>query len=984
MGKPFPVSTPKNPSMLETVAAPARPSALETMMGPPDPPPAADETSSTPPSLTGTVFRGSPKAPEHAESEAPKAPAADGLDRDLALARLQERMLGVEPEAVKIGRFVVLRKLGQGAMGIVYLAYDPKLDRRVALKLVDTSALGSEMGDAQIRLEREAQAAAALGHPNVVTVYDVGQQGEDVFLAMEYVEGSSLTDWMKEEHGWREVVEVFTEIAQGLAAAHAADLIHRDFKPDNVLMGKDGRPRVADFGLARPTQGWSAHDAAKMLRSDPSTRALMLRSDNAMASTGEVCGTPAYMAPEQFAGVDVTAASDQFGFCASMYEALFGYRPYKGQSVTELAVAVIENKREPLPTGHRVPKSVIDAVLRGLHPEVDKRHPSMHALAERLQGALRARTRNRVLAGGAFLAVLAGGFGAQAASALDEQPCEAAHHEIETEWNDGQRASVRRALSDAGLSPEATIEYLDTYAQAWTEQRVASCEATRVSGEQSDEVLSVRTACLDRLRARVGAATTSLTEAPAPAMLDALALALPDVGTCAEVQELMAMATTYDGDAEASLEAEARWTEASATMATLALRSHEPPSQWLPMAEALRDTGETHDLAQAAAYGYYWLGFGAQHEGDHPAAMEAYEAALPFAARSPDTRLLPNLLLKRAESQYQTQAFVDAEATATLGRAMTSRIRDASERGEMQTEFDATLAFVANERHEPERGASLAREALEREGSPAPVRERLHAALGSACRELGDMPCAFQHHGVALELAVSLPRIAPLELAGRFANVGLMYADAGDGKGAVEHLRKAADAVEKAFGPEHPMRGRILSDMGGIQGAMMDPEDGERDLLAGLAITEANHGEDHPELVEALVDLTTTQLRLGKLDDALRNGQRAARIVDAAFEPRHPDRARPRLALADALMAYGRFEDAARQLQEGLQCLQGPQTHPMQRAEFGFALARALAPTDPQAAGTAADQALGDIADFEPGQPLRDAINGWRSEVLGG
>ncbi len=944
-------------------------------------------------STTDTIFRGSSSAQANT-ADALRTPAAlrgsgrpespDGVDRNLALARLQQRMLGVEPESVKIGRFIVLRKLGQGAMGIVYLAYDPKLDRKVALKLVDTSSLGSEMGDAQVRLEREARAAAALGHPNVVTVYDVGHQDADVFLAMEFVEGETLTDWMKRDHGWKEVTALFAEIARGLAAAHDADLVHRDFKPDNVLMGDDGRPRIADFGLARPTEGWSARDAAKMLDegSTPSSRALALRSSDAMASTGEVCGTPAYMAPEQFVGVGVTGASDQFGFCASLYEALFGHRPYKGDSVTELAVAVIENDRQPLPPKHGVPKAVVQTVLQGLTPEVGKRHASMHEVADRLEAALRAQTRNRVLAGGALLAVLGVGFGAQAAVALDEQPCEAASTDIDATWDAQTRASVRTALGSAGLATEVA-DQLDAYATSWTTQRVEACESTRVTGEQSDLGLQLRTACLDRARARLGVTAAALKDAPTSDLVSHIDAALPDLSSCEDLGFLQAQLGSFTATSNADVDTLAAWTEASSLMAELSLVHDRPPAQWQRTAAKLVELADTHEqLAEAQAYGRYWLGRAYGRSGDNESALAQFQGALPAAARALDRRLVPAILLKSAEIETQTRDFPAADANLALASALVAAVSSADERRTLRRSIDIARANAARLDDRPQEVADLVRPWLEADDTPPREREALLSALASGCRQMGDMACAIENHGEALKLAESLPEIEPIELAGRYANVGLMHADVGDGAQAVEHLQHAAEIVENAFDGHHPMLGSLLSDIGGIEGALLDPKDGERDLLAGLAIHEHNHGKDSPELVEALIDLNKTQLRLGKLDEAQKHGQWALRIVDATFEGQHPRRADPRMPLADAYAATGRFDDAAVVLREGLEILDSPKTHPMQRAEFQFALARALAPNDPDAAREISAAAVAGIADFEPGEPLRDAIEGWRAEAL--
>ncbi|MCR9161942.1 MAG: protein kinase domain-containing protein [Nannocystaceae bacterium] len=989
-----PVATPR-PSVVDTMAQTPQDDPLATREAPPASVLDADpQTPSAQTPVTQTMTRGSGPAASTSGRERSAPPllaegkrpveAPEGVDRNLALARLQERMLGVEPEAVKIGRFVVIRKLGQGAMGIVYLAYDPKLDRKVALKLVDTSALGSEMGDAQTRLEREAQAAAALGHPNVVTVYDVGEHRGDVFLAMEFVEGSCLTDWIKERHGWRDVTALFLEIARGLAAAHDADMVHRDFKPDNVLLGVDGRPRVADFGLARPTEGWSARDASKMLGdgSEASIRALKLQSHDALASTGEVCGTPAYMAPEQFAGVDVGPASDQFGFCVSLFEALFGFRPFKGDSVTELAVAVLENDRQTLPARHDVPKAIVEVVLQGLEPKVEDRHPSMHALADRLDAALRVRMRNRLLAGGALVAALSVGFGAQAAEALDEQPCDEASSAVDRAWSSERKDAVTSALHAANLSTDITTA-LDAFAEDWTQMRVDSCEAALVAGRDSTDVLDLRTACLDRARSRLDVAADALANAPTADRVRAVPTALGSLAECEDVNALRELSLVYG--AEDSLESQAAWVDAERKVAFIRLHQYEPPTAWSQTAAELESLGETHALPHAVAIGAYWQGRAMLANGDVDDAEAALQRALPSAALSLSRTVTPRTLYALAEAAIHGERYAEASERLRLAEAMSQQIREPQTQRETLDDIRVSQAHVAIKRGAPEQAAQQLRAMLEEDRARPPrFQERVHSTLGAACRELGDTPCALEHHAKALELVAALPEVEPLELAGRHANMGLMHADMGNAPEATAALGTAAEIVEQAFDAKHPMRGQLLSDRGGIQGAMGDPADGERDLLEGLAIHAHNHGKDHPALVEALIDLNRTQLRLGKLQDATKHGEWALRIVDAAFEGQHPRRADPRLPLADAYAATGRFDDAARVLREGLEILDTPKTHPMQRAEFQFALARALAPNDAEAAAAAAREAKAFIADFEPGKPLRDAIDGWTAQVLEG
>jgi len=274
----------------------------------------------------------------------------------------------------RVGRYLVLSAIGAGGMGVVFAAYDPQLDRKIALKLL-RSGLAVSSKDARTRLRREAQAIAQLSHPNVVSVYDVGTTDDgDLYIAMEFVEGDTLTTWLRKyPRTWREIIDVFLQAARGLWSAHGVGLLHRDFKPDNVLVGGDGRVRVTDFGLAR-----SVLAPDEVAQAKPEMTALNI----ALTATGTVLGTPRYMPPEQMTGPDLDARSDQFSFCVALYEALYGMHPLRdGTSVSMLEHG---DKARPPPEGLRIPAAIGRAVLRGLEGDRAKRFASMGALIDQL------------------------------------------------------------------------------------------------------------------------------------------------------------------------------------------------------------------------------------------------------------------------------------------------------------------------------------------------------------------------------------------------------------------------------------------------------------------------------------------------------------------------------------------------------------------------------------------------------------------------
>ncbi len=307
------------------------------------------------------------------------APVDSDDHRQLLKDVIKAQLFPGEATPVTIGRFRVLSPLGAGGMSVVYGAYDERLDRRVAVKLLK----GGGSPDSQARLLREAQAMARLSHPNVVAVHEAGLWGEQVYIAMEFVKGQDLRAWLVQApRAWPEVVEVFRAAGHGLAAAHQAGLVHRDFKPANVLLGDDGRVRVVDFGLVRQS------DEPAPVPSDSLTSAAMPTGGAGMhttlTATGAILGTPAYMSPEQHQGRPADARSDQFSFCVALHEGLYGALPFAGDSLPLLADAVLAGRVRPVPEDSRVPAWLRAIVLRGLSQDPAARWPSMDELLDEL------------------------------------------------------------------------------------------------------------------------------------------------------------------------------------------------------------------------------------------------------------------------------------------------------------------------------------------------------------------------------------------------------------------------------------------------------------------------------------------------------------------------------------------------------------------------------------------------------------------------
>ena len=298
----------------------------------------------------------------------------------------------------QLGRYTVLERVGRGGMGVVYAAYDEELDRKVALKLMLPSRSSATRRE---RMLREARALARLNHPSVVAVHEVGEHDRGVFIAMEFVEGQTLREWWNaRDRDWRQVVDHFARAGEGLAAAHEAGLVHRDFKPDNVMIDQAGRVRVLDFGVAR----WIGTATEDQPESSD-----LFAPPTGLTRVGAFVGTFPYVPPEVHAGAKGDAKADQFAFCVSLYETLAGQRPFTGE---ELAAASAPGGTLPPPPRLRgVPNWLNASIVRGLSFDRAERFASMAELVARL-GPRRGRGRAvatviAVTAGAAALGSLA-------------------------------------------------------------------------------------------------------------------------------------------------------------------------------------------------------------------------------------------------------------------------------------------------------------------------------------------------------------------------------------------------------------------------------------------------------------------------------------------------------------------------------------------------------------------------------------------------
>jgi serine/threonine protein kinase/tetratricopeptide (TPR) repeat protein len=801
-----------------------------------------------------------------------------------------------------IGRYVVLDLLGWGGMGAVYSAYDPELDRGVAIKLVRTAS-----AQAQKRLVREARALARLSHPNVVQVYDAGIHRDEVFVAMELVDGTSLKEWCRKEPrpGWREVLAAYLEAARGVMAAHDKGLVHRGIKPANILMGKDGRVRVADFGLAAASgpgagpeeAGDSGSTDALALaailesaeRSRPSSPSWQGRLDDGLTATGAILGTPTFMAPEQHLSAPIGPAADQYSLCASLYEGLYGVLPFVTESRPRGGVELAEQKllgriASP-PADSPVPAWIHKALVRGLAPKPEERYPSLGELVAALSQDPGARRRSQLRVGaliGSLVLLCVGATVGWVRIARDRDPCGQVQQELGRIWDGAVKARVRQALLATGSSYAAsTADHveaaLDRYAGEWLAMRGEVCRAfgqgQRIQGR---ELLNRRDLCLERRLGELRALTEVLAAGPDPAVLSKASQASASLSPIAYCADDKALTAQVQPPADPTLRARVKALEPRVNRLD-ALLAAGKAKEGRPEGEAL--LAEVSDLAYAPmrAQIHYQVGRLREWTGDYDGAHTALREAAFLAAEGHDDVLAgyawAQLLFVVAVKQ---QRLDEVRVLMEWGPAVMNRCDDLRARARWLHNEGMALMYLAQY---PESGAKH-KEALR-------IREKV---LGP------------EH----LEVGQSLNSMA------------LLQWRTGQREAAQATYDRTLLILEKTLGSEHPNVAAVLNNIGSLANEQGRYEEARAQHERALAIREKAFGAEHPEVATSLYNLASALNSLGRYEEALQKYERALALWEKALGPDHPDVAVALTGLGNALRVAGRLEASARSIERAL------------------------------------------------------------------
>ncbi len=774
-----------------------------------------------------------------------------------------------------LGRYHVLDRLGRGGMGTVVEAYDPSLDRKIAIKVLHRGG-----HDREVRLLREAQALARLSHPNVVQVYEVGEVEGRLFIAMEMVQGQTLARWHADIRPWREVVQAYLQAGRGLAAAHAQGLVHRDFKPANCIIDSSGRVRVLDFGLARETDEsdpgpatplavarLQAQAAEPASSSSNSKRAL----EEVLTQTGAMVGTMGYMGPEQLLGRLVDAKTDQFGFCVSLYEGLYGRRPFPSASIGALVDSVVSGSSRSPPAETSVPSAMWTVLRRGLARDPADRWPTMDDLLAQLDRRLRRRRRRwAVLAAGVGAAA---GLGAWLGPTDSPTPCRGAADRMAQVWSETQAHAVQASVMATEV-PYAAAAWsgiessLDDYAQRWVQAHTSACEATSVHHRQSTALLDLRMQCLDERRASLRRTVELLESADAAVVERALPIVtgLPGLSRCDDVASLRAAVPPPDDPDIARRVSAAN--EQLAEIRTLIL-AHRTEQAALRMTELI-------DVAQAL---------------EHPPLLAAVKLER-------GTILEDQGKLDRAE-----QDIVEAYATAVdVGDGPTAA--GAAER----------MAFLAGV-HQAQPGAGRAwgitAEALaHREDPGGPLETRAIRSMAVVLASAGDFDEAEPRMRRVLEIHQADAGPNRLAVAAALNDLGNVETMRGHVPTALQMYRRAREIQEGELGPDHPMLlvstlslGHALQAGGDLEGALAEDS-------RGLELASRIYGDGHPKTALALNNMGVVLDQLGRHAQAAQRHRQAESIRRRALGPEHPHVAESAANLGMALRSMGDVTEA--------------------------------------------------------------------------
>ena len=835
---------------------------------------------------------------------------------------------------------------------------------------------------------REARAMAKLSHPHVVAVYDVVLgQSAGVVIAMEYVAGGTLSRWLKVTRPWTEIVAVFMAAGRGLAAAHAKDLLHRDFKPSNVLVTDDGRIRVTDFGLAKlgHYEGSGSSGSSGSGSSSSSSSEFM-----DLTQANEVVGTPRYMAPEQHARGDLDTRTDQYAFCVALWEALTGASPFRGENFQDYE-QVKQRGPPPWPKGNSVPATIRKALTRGLAVDPSQRWATMDELLAEL-GSTSGRRRRRLVLG-LGLSVISGvaltavSWSAHSSNAEGDR-CAGAQAQLSGVWDPRQRQQVEDAMAATRVTYAATTwtrtaARLDAYADAWVQEHVAACEVSQVRKEQSVAAMDLRMGCLHRAKVELSAVAEQLSQVDDETMKHVHRMIdnLPKLVRCSDVEMLEAELPPPDGEAAAAAE----WLRVELAQAKAkndaghydeaveqleGLESHVDavgggPLEaeiLLQLGKALQNAGHYDraaiTLERALLLGLSWRQWGLARDtasmlmfvvgylrGRAGEGLAYKEVAWGLLAQAPDeyaeARMRNTLgIVLEAQGKYE-------EAEAEHRAALSLRLEQLGPGHPVVANSRNNLGVVLeaqgkHEEAEAEHRAALSSR-LEQLGPSHPEVANSRNNLGVVLEAQGKHEEAEAEHRAALSSRLEQLGPSHPEVASSRNNLGVVLEAQGKYEEAEAEYRAALSLLREQLGPSHPKVASSRNNLGVALWKQGKYEEAEAEYRAALSLVRAQLGPDHPRLARLRSNLGVVLAAQGKLEQAEAEHRGALWLRREQLGPSHPEVANSRTSLARVLLRRGESLGEALEHAEAAWSRHGePDIPPKKRAATAFLLARLL------------------------------------------
>ncbi len=854
----------------------------------------------------------SPEAPQVPKGERTPLPPSPPVAPELPLGSF-------------VGRYSIIDLLGTGGMGVVYSAYDPELDRKIALKVLRRDIVS---GDTRARLFREAQAIARLSHPNVIAVHDVGITGDLVFVAMEFVSGGTLSQWIKERpRGWQEIVQMFLYAGRGLVAAHAAGLTHRDFKPDNVLVGREGRVRVTDFGLARSNASPDPSLAAS-IGTDPKQRTPTnprMGLNSPLTVEEMLIGTPAYMAPEQLWGRQADPRSDQFSFCVALYEELYGQRPFSGSTVAQLRTEIEAGRITPPPRATRVPPWVYRALAQGLAADPDCRYGSMEKLLSALKETPGSIGRRRSIFAVLGLVLFAGVIGTYAFTrrgASSRTACAAPGRGTGGIWDLDRKATIHRAFAATGQAFAAQAwdfaeRALNQYSHDWERSWSRACQAVE-AGQLSRDDAALQNLCLDQRAAELRAVTQLFSTADR----DVVSHSTSVIGTLspiAECEEVSGLGARFKTPRDASTRLTVERVRAEVTNASIRLSAGKY-REGLELAKTAVDRARETGYRPALGEALLLQGQLEAESGDANVAERALQQAHRIAIEEGYDRLAVRASSRlvfvagiRLGKQEPAYLWAD-EGFAHLEHLGVDPLLEAELRVEVGR-------FLQQEGNYPQAKQMLQR-ALQRRESALGAE---HPQVATILNQIGDLDSAQGHYADAIEAVRRTLDLRTKSLGSRHPEVIQAKVTLGELLVIQERFGEASElmgeVVKRLENEESPDRLPLATGL--LNLALLEMEEGRYEqsqahLDRAMAISERAVGSEHPLMALVLDGLGSLASHQRNFSEAAADHQRALRIRQQASREDDLSRATTLAGLGVAWRGLRRFREARSAIAEAL------------------------------------------------------------------